>query len=139
MHTEAIMLTPTVARYMTSNPVTIAPKASMAEAHHVMRQHSIRHLPVVDADRMVGLVSLYDLHLFETFPGVVAEEVAVEDAMTAEVYTASPHDDLADVVEYMADHKLGCVVVASGGRVEGILTAIDALYVLASLLRRDTA
>lgn len=132
------MLMPTLSRYMTPKPLTISPRAPLIEAHRLMREHSIRHLPVVDEGRVVGLVSMHDLHLLETFPGVDLLETTVEDAMSTEVYMASAQDDIANVVEHMADHKLGCVVVAhpTGGLL-GIFTSVDALYVLAGVLRRE--
>ncbi len=132
------MLMPTLSRYMTPKPLTISPRAPLADAHRVMREHAIRHLPVIDADRIVGLVSIHDLHLLETFPGVDLLETTVEDAMSTEVYTASPNDDVATVVEQMADRKLGCVVVTSGDKLQGIFTSVDAMYVLAGVLRRET-
>lgn len=134
------MMMPTLARYMTPKPLTISPRAPLAEAHRLMRDHEIRHLPVVDNDRVVGLVSMHDLHLLETFPGVDLLETTVEDAMSTEVYTAAAQDDIANVVEHMADHKLGCVVITNpDGTPHGIFTAVDAMYVLAGVLRRETA
>lgn len=134
------MLMPMLARYMTRNPQTIARSATMAEAHHVMRQHQIRHLPVVDGARVVGIVSMHDLHLLETLPGVSPDEVAVEDAMSSDVYIASARDELPDVVDRMASAKIGSAVVldADGGLV-GIFTTIDALHALAEILRREAA
>jgi predicted transcriptional regulator len=56
--------------------------------------------------------------------------------MTEDVYVAAPDDAVADVVEHMADRKLGSAVVMANDRVEGIFTSIDALQVLATVLRR---
>lgn len=131
------MLMPTLARYMTRKPWTIAPTATMAEAHRVMREHAIRHLPVVDGDRVVGLVSMRDLHLLETLPGVLPEEVEVESAMSPEVFVASENDELADVVDRMADSRLGSAVVMGPSGLVGIFTSIDALRALAEILRRE--
>ena len=135
-----IMLMPTLARYMTPNPQTIARGATMAEAHRVMRAHQIRHLPVMDGTRVVGIVSVHDLHLLETLPGVSPDEVDVEDAMSTDVYVASERDELPDVVERMADAKIGSAVVldADGGLL-GIFTTVDALRALADILRREAA
>jgi acetoin utilization protein AcuB len=133
------MLMPSLTRYMTRKPWTIAPTATMAEAHRLMREHTIRHLPVVEGDRIVGIVSMHDLHLLETLPGVKPEEVEVEDAMSTEVYTASEHDDLADVVDRMAEARMGSAVVVGPDGLVGIFTAIDALHALADILRREAA
>lgn len=137
MHFPHSMLMPTLARYMTRNPWTIAPTAMMAEAHLLMREHAIRHLPVVDGDRVVGIVSMRDLHLLETLPDVSPEEVAVESAMSPEVFVANEHDELADVVDRMADKRIGSVVIMGPSGVIGILTAVDAMHALADILRRE--
>jgi acetoin utilization protein AcuB len=130
------MLMPPISRYMTRQPWTIERGANLEAAHQLMRSHAIRHLPVMDAGKLVGMVSERDLHLMETLQDVDPLEVKVDEAMTEQVYTASPDEDTADVVDRMAAHKLGSIVVMTGDRVDGIFTSIDALYVLASVLRR---
>lgn len=133
------MLMPSLSRYMTRKPWTIARTATMAEAHRLMREHGVRHLPVVEGTKVVGLVSLRDLHLLETLPGVSPGEVEVEDAMSPDVFVASETDDLADIVERMADARLGSAVVVGHGGLVGIFTAVDALRALADILRREAA
>lgn len=128
---------PTLARYMTRKPWTIVPTATMAEAHRLMRAHAIRHLPVVADHRVVGIVTMRDLHLLETLPGVSPDEVEVEDAMSPDVFVASESDDLADVVERMAEAKLGSAVIMDRGDLVGIFTSIDAMRALVEILRRE--
>ena len=130
------MLMPPISRYMTRQLWTIGSGATLAAAHQLMRAHLIRHLPVMDADKLVGVVTERDLHLMETLPDADPDEVTVNEAMTEDVYVAAPDDPVADVVEHMADRKLGSAVVMAHDRVEGIFTSIDALQVLATVLRR---
>lgn len=112
----------------------------MSQAHRVMREHKIRHLPVLDGGKLIGIVTERDLHLIETLPDSDPDEVSVEDAMTADVYTVSADDPVDVVVERMAAQKYGSAVVLDRrGVVEGIFTTIDALQVLADVLRRATA
>src|SRR5262249_52797688 len=126
---------PTISRYMTRQPWTIERDATLSAAHELMRSHAIRHLPVMESGKLVGVVSERDLHLVETLPDANPDDVHVDEAMTADVYVVTPDDDLADIVEQMAAHKLGSVVVMDDKRVEGIFTSIDALRVLARVLR----
>jgi CBS domain-containing protein len=126
----------TVARFMTADPVAISSDRTLAEAHRLMREKSIRHLPVVDDGRLVGLVSQRDLYLLETLQGVDPDEERVEEAMTAEPYTVSPDASLEEVATAMAQHKYGSAVVVSAGAVVGLFTTIDALRALATVLRR---
>jgi acetoin utilization protein AcuB len=130
------MLMPPISRYMTRQPWTIERNATLTAAHRLMRAHGIRHLPVLEAGKLIGIVSERDLHLIETLPDADPDEVQVEEAMTDQVYIAGPRDEVADVVERMSDQKIGSVIVMDDSRVEGIFTSIDALQVLASLLRR---
>jgi len=134
------MLMPTVKRYMSRQPWTISPAAKMSEAHRVMRQHHIRHLPVIADGKLVGIVSERDLHLIETLPGSDPEDVTVDEAMIADVYSVSPDEEVDKVIEKMADNKLGsALVVTRNGKVEGIFTTIDALQCFADVLRRALA
>lgn len=65
---SASMLMPAMDRYMTRQPWTIRKDAKMSQAHALMRAHRIRHLPVLEAGKLVGIVSDHDLHLIETLP-----------------------------------------------------------------------
>jgi acetoin utilization protein AcuB len=138
MQLSTVMLMPTLARYMTRKPWTIDRTAKMTEAHRLMREHQIRHLPVVDGDRVVGIVSMRDLHLLETLPGVSPDEVDVEDAMSTELFVASESDELADIVERMVEARVGSAVVMDPQGLVGIFTSVDAMRALADILRRES-
>jgi CBS domain-containing protein len=47
--------------FMTSKPVCVAPEATMGEATKLMRDLQLRHLPVVENERLVGVLSVADL------------------------------------------------------------------------------
>lgn len=129
-----------MSRYMTQQPWTIRKDAKMSQAHEMMRAHRIRHLPVLEAGKLVGIVSERDLHLMETLPGGDPDDIAVEEAMIEDVYVVGADDPVDTVVEEMADHKYGCAVIVNRrGLVDGIFTTVDALQVLADVLRKATA
>lgn len=129
---------PAISHFMTKQPWTIARTASMAEAHRMMREHDIRHLPVLDNGELVGVVSRGDLHLLETIADFSLDEVQVEEAMTADPFYVTGDTALDDVVEIMAQKKYGSAIVVGRNGVEGIFTATDACRVLAELIRRYT-
>ncbi len=134
------MLMPSISRYMTRQPWTIRKDAKMSQAHQLMREHQIRHLPVLEAGKLVGIVSERDLHLIETLPDSDPDEVTVEDAMVEDVYGVSADDPVDVIVEMMSSRKYGSAVVLNHrGHVEGMFTTVDALQVLADVLRRATA
>ncbi|HEY6106961.1 MAG TPA: CBS domain-containing protein, partial [Anaeromyxobacteraceae bacterium] len=60
----------TVQKHMTLSPQVISSRYTLAQAHQVMRERNIRHLPVVDDGRLVGVISQRDLYLLETLRGV---------------------------------------------------------------------
>ena len=124
----------TIDKYMSPTPHTIGKKQSIEKAHEIMRQHGVRHLPVLDGGKLVGLVSDRDLKLIETIKGVDPTEVSVEEAMTQEPFAVSPLAKLDETVREMARKKYGSVLVVDGERVVGIFTAIDAMHALAWVL-----
>ena len=138
--TGVVMLMPAMSRYMTRQPWTIRKDAKMSQAHELMRSHRIRHLPVLEGGKLAGIVSDRDLHLIETLPDSAPDEMTVGEAMTEDVYVVTPEDPVDAVAEQMAAHKYGCAIVVNRrGGVEGIFTTVDAMQVLADVLRRVTA
>lgn len=133
------MLMPPISRYMTRQPWTIGPDATLAQAKELMHEHAVRHLPVLDAGDLVGIISERDIYLIERLK-YLGNGFVVEDAMVKEVYTADIDEPVDDVVEHMAAAKIGSTVVINRRYViEGIFTTIDGMQVLADVLRRAAA
>ena len=130
------MSTPTirVRDWMTTFPVTIGDDQPLAEAHARMRQHEIRHLPVLRSGKLVGLVSDGDLALCEATVAIDPTGTSVEEAMATDVWSVAPEMPLIDAVTEMIRHKRGCAIVVEQGQVVGVLTTIDALAALRHLL-----
>lgn len=128
-----------VRQFMSPSPVSIDSARPLVEAHRVMREKRLRHLPVLTEGRLVGVVSAGDLYLFETLEGVDPERVAVQEAMTPEPYCVPPDAPLDEVVDVMAANKYGCALVVEKKRVVGIFTTVDALEVFARVLRGSVA
>lgn len=124
-----------IENFMTRSVLTIGTKSPLTEAHRLMNEHAIRHLPVLEGGRLVGMLSQRDLHLIETLKDVVPKEVLVEEAMSQDAYTVAPEAPLEDVAREMALHKYGSAVVARGKQVLGIFTTTDALRALDTVLR----
>jgi acetoin utilization protein AcuB len=117
---------------MTPTPLTIGADQPLARAHHIMRTHRVRHLPVLEAGRLVGVVSQRDLYFIETLRDVDPAKVLVEEAMTRDPYVVGPSAELATAARAMVRRKLGAALVVERGRLLGIFTALDALKVLAA-------
>ncbi len=129
----------TIQRFMTPGPHTISSRQTLAEAHQAMRERGVRHLPVVEDGKLVGVVSQRDLYLLETLRGVDVGRELVEEAMTDDPFVVGPAASLEEVAEAMANRKHGSAVVVDNAAVVGIFTSTDALRALVALLRRPGA
>jgi len=130
---------PSVQKYMTTSPHTVGTDQTLAHAHAVLREHKIRHLPVLRGGELVGMLTARDLALIESLKDVDANEVLVEDAMSSEVYTISPDAPLDEVVREMAAKKYGSAVIMQNHHVVGIFTTVDVCDAFADLLQSRLA
>ncbi len=120
---------------MTTQPVTIGPDMSVAEALSFMRQHNVRRLPILNKKRkLVGIVSEKDLLYASPSPatslsvyevGYLLSKLKVEEIMTKRVITVSPNAPLEEAARIMADSKIGGLPVVEGDRLVGIITETD--------------
>jgi acetoin utilization protein AcuB len=126
---------PAIRNYMTLSPHSIGGEQTLADARAMMLGNDIRHLPVLNEGKLVGVVTYSEVHALDVFAGVDGQEVTVWDAMTTSVYAVSPETPLDEVASEMAFHKYGCVVVMQDHDVVGIFTTVDACRALADSLR----
>lgn len=126
---------PSVAKYMTHTPHTVGADQTLAHAHVLMNDYSVRHLPVLRGGELVGVLSERDLALIEQFRDIDPRATKVEEAMSLGVYQVAPETPLDRVVSTMASKKYGSAIVVENQRVVGILTTVDVCSVLAMLLR----
>ena len=129
-----ISRTTKVRQVMTPAPHTVGSDQKLSVAHKIMREHQLRHLPVLRAGKLVGVLSQRDLFFVEALSDVDVAIDCVADAMTQDVYAAHPEDSLRDVARIMANRKYGCAVVIEQDRLLGIFTVTDALRHLADAL-----
>ena len=122
-----------VARRMSRDPIAIAPEASIQEAIELMKEHSIRHLPVVDGEeRLVGWVS--DTDLRGVFIASMIEELTVGDVMIADPITVSSSDVLEQAALLITKHKIGGMPVLEDGKLVGIITVVDILEAFVDIM-----
>ena len=122
-----------VARRMSRNPIAIEPEASIQEAIELMKEHSIRHLPVVDGEeRLVGWVS--DTDLRGVFIASMIEELTVGDVMIADPITVSSSDVLEQAALLITKHKIGGMPVLEDGKLVGIITVVDILEAFVDIM-----
>ena len=112
-----------VKTYMTRRPVTVTPRDTLLDAQEKMNAGGFRRLPVVEGDRLVGIVTDRDLgphsgHLRET---------RVTAAMTENPLTITPATSLEAAARRMLDTKLDSLPVVEDEKLVGIITTTDIL------------
>jgi acetoin utilization protein AcuB len=120
--------------YMTPTPHSIGHDQTLATAQKLMREHHIRHLPVLSGGKLRGLVSEREVKWIATLSTVDTSKVTVEDAMVEEPFAVDPETPLDEVATTMAREKYGAALVVKDGHVIGIFTSVDACRALVELL-----
>ena len=130
---------PAVKGVMTPFPYSIAIDAPVSEALEFMRRAKIRHLPVVENDKLKGIVSDRDIKLMlgPDFAYPRAEECTVREAMAPDSYIVDLSTPLDVVLDHMATHRIGSAVITRKGKLVGIFTSTDACRAYADLLVRE--
>ncbi len=126
----------TVAEYAADTVHSIGIDRTLAEAQRLMQANHIRHLPVLEGKRLVGMVTERDLYMVEALDGVDPETMPVEEAMSQAPYIVKAKTPLIDAALYMWSHKIGSAVVMDGDQVVGVFTRTNALQALIELLAR---
>ncbi|MGH7265897.1 MAG: CBS domain-containing protein [Candidatus Rokuibacteriota bacterium] len=112
-----------------STPVhTVTPPTRAAEAAALMRQHRIHHLPVIEGDRVVGVVTDRDLRGADG-------GARVSTIMSRPVVVVSPRTAIDKAARLLFERRIGCLPVIEEGKLVGILTQTDAVTALVDVVR----
>ena len=124
---------------MTREVETLTPETTAAEALALCRDRRIRHLPVVEDGRLVGIVS--DRNLRSATPALgdpsraeALQSIRVADVMSREVSTAHPDDPIEQAANEMREKRIGCLPVVEHGTLIGIVTSSDVMEALTYLV-----
>lgn len=120
--------------WMTKDVKTVGENLPLADAYRLFHDYEIRHLPVVDGDQLIGIISLRDIGkiLVNRLRKGECEDLGiVEDIMTRSVTTVGPEDSLERAALLMYNEKISALPVVERGRIlVGIVTTQDLLEVL---------
>lgn len=130
---------PQIYRYMTTSPLTINSELDLQYAKNFMKEHRIRHLPVLEHDKIVGIISETDINFLQGFRGVSLKDQKIQDAMTTDVCIFEANAHLDEVCEKMIHNKIGSVLIQDNNKLVGIFTWIDALGAMSQLLHTRLA
>ena len=119
--------------------ITVEPQQTAIEVLRQGRKHKIRHFPVVQKGRLVGLVSDRSVREATTSPMVyqrllellaTVDLTSIEQIMETRVITAGPETSVVEAERLLLEHKIGCLPVVKDGQLVGIVTSSDLLQVL---------
>ncbi|MFD2370867.1 acetoin utilization AcuB family protein [Brevibacillus sp. GCM10020057] len=116
---------------MRKQVITVSPSTTIGEALLLLRTNRIRHLPVLEQEQLVGLVSDRDLrdalpsHLLTHEDDDTVFHKPVADIMSRQVITAHPLDFIEDAAAQVYEHKIGSLPIVDGGRLVGMITESD--------------
>jgi acetoin utilization protein AcuB len=134
---------PLVRDFMTPNPTTLTPDQPLLQAVLTMRSLSIRHLPILQDGKLVGLIT--DRDVARVSPSILSavsqdeynqvfEQTMIQRVMAKRPVSVAPDQPLADAVNLLHENKWGCLPVVENEQLVGIITIIDILrYTLSTL------
>lgn len=113
---------------MTANPLSVGTASPVIAAARLMRDRDVGSLPVVQDERLVGVITDRDITV-----RVVAESgdpgsITVGDVASREAITAAPEQELDEVLRLMAHHQVRRLPVTEGDRLVGILAQADVAH-----------
>jgi len=126
----------TVGDIMRTDVITLTKKDSFRHAMNLIRQQGIRHVPVVEGKRVVGIVTDRDIR--QASPSAATsleihelhyllEKVTVNEIMTKKLVTVNPSTEARDAARLLLKHKIGGLPVVRGETLVGIITETDIL------------
>lgn len=132
-----------VKTYMTTDPVFVSPDDNFHQALHILRKQGVRHLPVVDKGRLVGVVVEKDLlsnqpsqatslSLYEIYS--LLETLRVRQIMSRPAITVERDCPLEEAARIMVENTISCLPVMDGETLVGIITETDVFKALVEIL-----
>ena len=115
----------TIRDAMTADPTTIEPTTSATEAARIMKSQDVGSLPILENDRLVGVVTDRDLAIRLLAEGT-SGETTVGEIASKDVVTVDPQQTLEEATRLMAEHQLRRLPVCEeDGKLVGILAQAD--------------
>ncbi|MBM4298696.1 MAG: CBS domain-containing protein [Deltaproteobacteria bacterium] len=127
---------------MMGSPVTLKPEDTLDLANDVISLGRIRHIPVVDDGRLVGIITERDLigaaaaqifGLKQKNKSALLKSVQIKEVMKKRVISATPDTPIKEIAHLMAEKKIGCMPIMSAGVLVGLVTTTDILRYIEGL------
>ena len=128
-----------VEKWMQRRPLTVSPQDTLRSAWRIIREHRVRHLPVVEQGRLVGMVTDRDLRQALPSRAVglemheiphLAEKVRIWEVMARAVVTVDREAPIEEAARLLLKYRIGGLPVIKGETLVGIITKTDLLRAL---------
>lgn len=132
--------TMTVRNLMARDPVTLDRNETLDLAESIMNLGRIRHMPVVDNGKVIGIISQRDLFRSALIRALgfgrratsaLIKTIKIKEVMTEHVITTAPEVTVKEAARIMIDKKIGCLPVVENEKLVGLLTETDILRLVA--------
>src|SRR5918992_2490381 len=111
---------------MTERPRAVTPQTPLNEVAEVMETEDVGSVPVVEDDRLVGIVTDRDIVVRAIAKGKDPRGMPASEASSRELVTVNPDDDLSDALELMARYQVRrLAVTAEDERLVGVVSQAD--------------
>jgi CBS domain-containing protein len=111
---------------MTSNPCTIDAEKSVAYAAKMMRDEDVGLAPIVEGDKLIGMLTDRDIAIRVVAEGRDPGQVKVRDVASKQLVTIAPQQDLDEALRIMATHHVRRLpVVEEDGQLVGVVAQAD--------------
>ena len=127
-------IAPSLKNAMTPFPYSVDAQAPIERAVEFMREHKIRHLPVMTQGALTSLVTDRDIKLVLGPDFAYPRNLKVRDAMVKDCYVVDLATPLSAVLRHMTEHRIGSAVVTRRGKLAGVFTTNDACRAFADYL-----
>jgi len=130
---------PHVGSVMTPFPYFVDADDEVTEVKRLMNEHHIRHIPVQQEGRVVGIVSQGDLYrgIDRLSPTTDKIRIRACDIMVDVPYIVAFDTPLNEVAFEMAERRIGCAIILHHEKLAGILSATDICRILADILESE--
>lgn len=122
------MMNEKISTIMITDVITVGPEDNLEQAKQLLLEHEVEHLPVVDDNKLVGIISYYDLwELNKDFKEY--SKIKVKEIMTRKVVHLEPNDKIGTATEVLLHHLFQAIPITDADRnLLGIVTNLDILW-----------
>jgi CBS domain-containing protein len=114
-----------VADVMTQRPRAVTPQTPLNEVAEVMEAEDVGAVPLVEGDRLVGIVTDRDIVVRAIAKGKDPRGMPASEVSSRELLTVSPDDDLSDALNVMAQYQVRRLAVTEDERLVGVVSQAD--------------